>query len=118
MKLCLIFLLLSIKAFAQQEMTAQVIIIDKPYTKTTTQSIEVGKRFVFQSIEITVHDCKINEANQTFALTEFVKNQKTIFKKWIPIEEYNLFPYTDKRFDITIQDCIIPNNEEIIAKKA
>ena len=118
--ICIIFLsqLFFFKTFSQEdqlsEKYAELNILDKVSSKTSSVNIKVGEEFIFQNLQINVLKCQNSKFDDDPEVTAYMqvkdlksanKNKVFVFNGWTFASSPSIRPFDHPVYDIWLKKC-------------
>ena len=118
--ICIIFFsqLFFIKTFSQEdqlsEKYAELNILDKVSSKTSSVNIKVGDEFIFQNLQINVLKCQNSKFDDDPEVTAYMqvkdlkstnKNKVFVFNGWTFASSPSIRPFDHPIYDIWLKKC-------------
>ena len=118
--ICIIFFsqLFFFKTFSQEyqlnEEYAELNILDKVSSKTSSVNIKVGEEFIFQNLQINVLKCQNSKFDDDPEVTAYMqvkdlksanKNKVFVFNGWTFASSPSIRPFDHPVYDIWLKKC-------------
>ena len=118
--ICIIFFsqLFFLKTFSQEdqlsEKYAELNILDKVSSKTSSVNIKVGEEFIFQNLQINVLKCQNSKFDDDPEVTAYMqvkdlksanKNKVFVFNGWTFASSPSIRPFDHPVYDIWLKKC-------------
>ena len=118
--ICIIFFsqLFFLKTFSQEdqlsEKYAELNILDKVSSKTSSVNIKVGDEFIFQNLQINVLKCQNSKFDDDPEVTAYMqvkdlksanKNKVFVFNGWTFASSPSIRPFDHPVYDIWLKKC-------------
>ena len=118
--ICIIFFsqLFFLKTFSQEdqlsEKYAELNILDKVSSKTSSVNIKVGDEFIFQNLKINVLKCQNSKFDDDPEVTAYMqvkdlksanKNKVFVFNGWTFASSPSIRPFDHPVYDIWLKKC-------------
>ena len=118
--ICLIFFsqLFYFKTFSQEdklnEEYAELNILDKVSSKTSSINIKIGEEFIFQNLQINVLKCQNSKFDDDPEVTAYMqvkdlksanKNKVFVFNGWTFASSPSIRPFDHPVYDIWLKKC-------------
>ena len=118
--ICIIFFsqLFFFKTFSQEdqlnEKYAELNILDKVSSKTSSINIKVGEEFIFQNLQINVLKCQNSKFDDDPEVTAYMqvkdlksanKNKVFVFNGWTFASSPSIRPFDHPVYDIWLKKC-------------
>ena len=118
--ICIIFFsqLFFFKTFSQEDQLneeyAELNILDKVSSKTSSVSIKVGEEFIFQNLQINVLKCQNSKFDDDPEVTAYMqvkdlksanKNKVFVFNGWTFASSPSIRPFDHPVYDIWLKKC-------------
>ena len=118
--ICIIFFsqLFFFKTFSQEDLLneeyAELNILDKVSSKTSSVSIKVGEEFIFQNLQINVLKCQNSKFDDDPEVTAYMqvkdlkstnKNKVFVFNGWTFASSPSIRPFDHPVYDIWLVGC-------------
>ena len=118
--ICIIFFsqLFFFKTFSQEDLLneeyAELNILDKVSSKTSSVSIKVGEEFIFQNLQINVLKCQNSKFDDDPEVTAYMqvkdlksanKNKVFVFNGWTFASSPSIRPFDHPVYDIWLKKC-------------
>ena len=118
--ICVIFFiqLFFFKAFSQEDLPneeyAELNILDKVSSKTSSVNIKVGDEFIFQNLQINVLKCQNSKFDDDPEVTAYMqvkdlksanKNKVFVFNGWTFASSPSIRPFDHPVYDIWLKKC-------------
>ena len=118
--ICIIFFsqLFFLKTFSQEdqlsEKYAELNILDKVSSKTSSVNIKVGDEFIFQNLKINVLKCQNSKFDDDPEVTAYMqvkdlkstnKNKVFVFNGWTFASSPSIRPFDHPIYDIWLKKC-------------
>ena len=118
--ICIIFFsqLFFFKTFSQEEQLneeyAELNILDKVSSKTSSVNIKVGDEFIFQNLQINVLKCQNSKFDDDPEVTAYMqvkdlksanKNKVFVFNGWTFASSPSIRPFDHPVYDIWLKKC-------------
>ena len=118
--ICIIFFsqLFFFKTFSQEDQLneeyAELNILDKVSSKTSSVSIKVGDEFIFQNLQINVLKCQNSKFDDDPEVTAYMqvkdlkstnKNKVFVFNGWTFASSPSIRPFDHPIYDIWLKKC-------------
>ena len=118
--ICIIFFsqLFFFKTFSQEDQLneeyAELNILDKVSSKTSSVNIKVGEEFIFQNLQINVLKCQNSKFDDDPEVTAYMqvkdlksanKNKVFVFNGWTFASSPSIRPFDHPVYDIWLKKC-------------
>ena len=118
--ICVIFFiqLFFFKAFSQEDLPneeyAELSILDKVSSKTSSVNIKIGDEFIFQNLQINVLKCQNSKFDDDPEVTAYMqvkdlksanKNKVFVFNGWTFASSPSIRPFDHPVYDIWLKKC-------------
>ena len=118
--ICIIFFsqLFFFKTFSQEDQLneeyAELNILDKVSSKTSSVNIKVGEEFIFQNLQINVLKCQNSKFDDAPEVTAYMqvkdlksanKNKVFVFNGWTFASSPSIRPFDHPVYDIWLKKC-------------
>ena len=118
--ICIIFFsqLFFFKTFSQEDQLneeyAELNILDKVSSKTSSVNIKVGEEFIFQNLQINVLKCQNSKFDDDPEVTAYMqvkdlkstnKNKVFVFNGWTFASSPSIRPFDHPIYDIWLKKC-------------
>ena len=118
--ICIIFFsqLFFFKTFSQEEQLneeyAELNILDKVSSKTSSVNIKVGEEFIFQNLQINILKCQNSKFDDDPEVTAYMqvkdlksanKNKVFVFNGWTFASSPSIRPFDHPVYDIWLKKC-------------
>ena len=118
--ICVIFFiqLFFFKAFSQEDLPneeyAELNILDKVSSKTSSVNIKIGDEFIFQNLQINVLKCQKSKFDDDPEVTAYMQvrdtinrdeNKVFIFNDWTFASSPSIRPFDHPVYDIWLKKC-------------
>ena len=118
--ICIIFFsqLFFFKTFSQEDQLneeyAELNILDKVSSKTSSVSIKIGEEFIFQNLQINVLKCQNSKFDDDPEVTAYMqvkdlksanKNKVFVFNGWTFASSPSIRPFDHPVYDIWLKKC-------------
>ena len=118
--ICIIFFsqLFFFKTFSQEDQLneeyAELNILDKVSSKTSSISIKIGNEFIFQNLQINVLKCQNSKFDDDPEVTAYMqvkdlksanKNKVFVFNGWTFASSPSIRPFDHPVYDIWLKKC-------------
>ena len=118
--ICIIFFsqLFFFKTFSQEDQLneeyAELNILDKVSSKTSSVNIKVGEEFIFQNLQINVLKCRNSKFDDDPEVTAYMqvkdlkstnKNKVFVFNGWTFASSPSIRPFDHPVYDIWLKKC-------------
>ena len=118
--ICIIFFsqLFFFKTFSQEDLLneeyAELNILDKVSSKTSSVNIKVGDEFIFQNLQINVLKCQNSKFDDDPEVTAYMqvkdlksanKNKVFVFNGWTFASSPSIRPFDHPVYDIWLKKC-------------
>ena len=118
--ICVIFFiqLFFFKAFSQEDLPneeyAELNILDKVSSKTSSVNIKIGDEFIFQNLQINVLKCQNSKFDDDPEVTAYMqvkdlksanKNKVFVFNGWTFASSPSIRPFDHPVYDIWLKRC-------------
>ena len=118
--ICVIFFiqLFFFKAFSQEDLPneeyAELSILDKVSSKTSSVNIKIGDEFIFQNLQINVLKCQKSKFDDDPEVTAYMqvkdlksanKNKVFVFNGWTFASSPSIRPFDHPVYDIWLKKC-------------
>ena len=118
--ICIIFFsqLFFFKTFSQEDLLneeyAELNILDKVSSKTSSVNIKVGEEFIFQNLQINVLKCQNSKFDDDPEVTAYMqvkdlksanKNKVFVFNGWTFASSPSIRPFDHPVYDIWLKKC-------------
>ena len=118
--ICVIFFiqLFFFKAFSQEDLPneeyAELNVLDKVSSKTSSVNIKIGDEFIFQNLQINVLKCQNSKFDDDPEVTAYMqvkdlkstnKNKVFVFNGWTFASSPSIRPFDHPVYDIWLKKC-------------